>query len=234
MAKRSKKIVTIQKLFFGLVGLAALAVVGYALTTIVADAPGGEFIEGKHYQVIEQPRRTRGDKAEIMEFFSYGCIHCYNFDPLLDDWLEARGDGVNLVRNPTVAGESWRLLAQTYYTMLDLNLLTEMHKRFFIEIHQLGNNFRSAEEIADWFDGKGTTRAEFLTAFNSVNIQRRLANADNLNRQLKIVTIPSLVVNGKYLVSVNREVGPKRMLEVVDYLIKQASQPVAAPASNGG
>ncbi len=234
MAKRSKKIVTIQKLFFGLVGLAALAVVSYALTTIVADAPGGEFIEGKHYQVIEQPRRTRGDKAEIMEFFSYGCIHCYNFDPLLDDWLEARGDGVNLIRNPTVAGESWRLLAQTYYTMLDLNLLTEMHKRFFIEIHQLGNNFRSAEEIADWFDGKGTTRAEFLTAFNSVNIQRRLANADNLNRQLKIVTIPSLVVNGKYLVSVNREVGPKRMLEVVDYLIKQESQPVSATASNGG
>ncbi|MEJ6685339.1 MAG: thiol:disulfide interchange protein DsbA/DsbL [SAR86 cluster bacterium] len=234
MAKRSKKIVTIQKLFFGLVGLAALAVVSYALTTIVADAPGGEFIEGKHYQVIEQPRRTRGDKAEIMEFFSYGCIHCYNFDPLLDDWLEARGDGVNLIRNPTVAGESWRLLAQTYYTMLDLNLLTEMHKRFFIEIHQLGNNFRSAEEIADWFDGKGTTRAEFLTAFNSVNIQRRLANADNLNRQLKIVTIPSLVVNGKYLVSVNREVGPKRMLEVVDYLIKQESQPVSATTSNGG
>ena len=153
---------------------------------------------------------------------------------MLDDWLEARGDGVNLIRNPTVAGESWRLLAQTYYTMLDLNLLTEMHKRFFIEIHQLGNNFRSAEEIADWFDGKGTTRAEFLTAFNSANIQRRLANADNLNRQLKIVTIPSLVVNGKYLVSVNREVGPKRMLEVVDYLIKQESQPVSATASNGG
>ena len=69
-----------------------------------------------------------------------------------------------------------------------------------------------------------------MAAFNAANVQRRLANADSLNRQFRIVTIPSIVVNGKYLVSVNREVGPKRMLEVVDYLIRQESQSVSATA----
>ena len=230
MAKKSKTIFNLQTFLFGTVGLVVLAVVGYALTTILADAPDGEFIEGKHYLVIEQPRRTRGSKVEVMEFFSYGCIHCYNFDPLLDDWLANRGDDVNLVRTPTVAGEAWRLLAQTYYTLQDLDLLAQNHSRFFIEIHELGNNFNSAEEIADWFDGKGTTREEFMAAFNAANVQRRLANADSLNRQFRIVTIPSIVVNGKYLVSVNREVGPKRMLEVVYYLIRQESQSVSATA----
>jgi len=232
MAKRSNQILVLQKFLFGFVGLAALVVIGYALTTILVDAPDGEFVEGKHYLVIEQPRRTRGDKVEIMEFFSYGCIHCYNFDPMLDDWLETRGDTINMVRNPTVAGEAWRLLAQTYYTMQELDLLPENHSRFFIEIHELGHNFNSAEEIAAWFDGKGTTRAAFLATFNSANIQRRLANADSLNRQLKIISIPSIVVNGKYLVSVNREVGTKRMLEVVDYLIKQESLPASEPVKS--
>jgi len=219
MTKRSTRVIQLQKLLLGIFGLVVLAVLGYGLTTVMKAAPDGEYVAGTHYVVIEQPRRVRGDKAEVMEFFSYGCIHCFNFDPLLNDWLEDRGETINFVRNPTVAGELWRLLGQTYYAMQELELLEADHSRFFAEIHTLGRSFTSAEEIADWFDGKGTTRAEFLTAFNSNNVQRRVASADSIARQMRVISIPSVVVNGKYLVSVNREVGPKRMLEVIDYLV---------------
>lgn len=221
MTKKSTRSLQPLKILLGVFGLVVLGIIGYGLTTVMTAAPDGEFVPGKHYVVIDEPRRVRGDQVEVMEFFSYGCIHCFNFDPLLDDWLEDRGTTINFVRSPTVAGELWRMLGQTYFTMQELQLLDAGHSRFFAEIHTLGRGFSSTEEIADWFDGKGTTREQFLTAFNSSNVQRRVASADSIARQMKVISIPSVVVNGKYLVSVNREVGPKRMLEVIDYLVAQ-------------
>jgi thiol:disulfide interchange protein DsbA len=232
MAKRSNKALQMQKLLFSFVGIVALAVVGYALTTILAEAPGGEFIEGTHYKLIDEPRRIRGDTPEVMEFFSYTCIHCFNFDPLLNDWAERHAGQVSLARTPTVSGQAWRLFGQTYYTLEALDLLEDNHGRFFAEIHQRGKTFRSAEDIADWFDGQGATREKFITTFNSNAVLLRTNNADALGRQLKVAGIPSLVVNGKYLVDVNSEVGSKRMLEVADYLINKDKNPPSPAAEN--
>jgi thiol:disulfide interchange protein DsbA len=225
MVKRSHKVLQMQKLLFGFVGIVTLAVIGYALTTILVEAPGGEFVEGTHYVMIDEPRRVRGDKPEVMEFFSYTCIHCFNFDPLLNDWAQSHEGQVNVTRTPTVSGEAWRLFGQTYYTLQTLDILEQNHSRFFAEIHQRGRTFRSAEEIADWFNGQGATREKFLATFNSNAVLRRTASADALGRQLKVIGIPSLVVNGKYLIGVNREVGAKRMLEVADYLIDMEKNP---------
>jgi thiol:disulfide interchange protein DsbA len=230
MAKRSTKVLQMQKLLFGFVGIVTLTVIGYALTTILVESPGGKFVEGTHYTLIEEPRRVRGDTPEVMEFFSYTCIHCFNFDPLLNDWAQSHEGKVNVARTPTVSGEAWRLFGQTYYTLQALDILEENHSRFFTEIHQRGRTFRSEEEIADWFNGQGATREKFLTTFSSNAVLRRTTNADVLARQLKVVGIPSLVVNGKYLVSVNREVGAKRMLEVADYLIAMETNP-STPAA---
>ncbi|MFT6520031.1 MAG: thiol:disulfide interchange protein DsbA [Candidatus Azotimanducaceae bacterium] len=230
MAKRSNKVLQMQKYLFGFVGVVVVVVVGYALTTILAERPGGEFVEGTHYQLIEAPRRIRGNKTEVMEFFSYTCIHCFNFDPLLNDWKKSHAGDANVVRTPTVSGEAWRLFGQTYYTLQALDILEENHGRFFSEIHQRGRTFRSMEEIADWFDSQGATREQFVTTFTSNAVLRRTASADALGRQLKIAGIPSLVINGKYLVGINREVGARRMLEVADYLINMENK-TSTPAT---
>lgn len=86
------------------------------------------------------------------------------------------------------------------------------------------------EEIADWFDSQGATREQFVTTFTSNAVLRRTASADALGRQLKIAGIPSLVINGKYLVGINREVGARRMLEVADYLINMENK-TSTPAT---
>ena len=38
-------------------------------------------------------------------------------------------------------------------------------------------------------------------------------------RRLKVAMVPSVVVQGKYLVRTSGSVGPKRMLDVMDYLL---------------
>ena len=91
MARKESRFLKQQKIALGVVGIIVVAIVGYLTWLSVEESPLGEFVEGEHYLVIENPRRIRGDKIEVMEFFSYGCVHCFNFDPILDDWVEDQG-----------------------------------------------------------------------------------------------------------------------------------------------
>ena len=46
--------------------------------------------EGKNYFLIEPTQATTtGDKVEVVEVFSYGCVHCKNFEPMFGAWKKA-------------------------------------------------------------------------------------------------------------------------------------------------
>ncbi len=79
----------------------------------MAPAHGAEFmakfVEGTHYQRIPIPVQTEptpAGKVEVVEVFSYGCIHCYNFDPMIEGWHKAQNEvAFRLV--PSVFNDSW-------------------------------------------------------------------------------------------------------------------------------
>ena len=49
------------------------------------------YVEGEHYQLIPIPVESQEQKAtEVVEIFSYGCVHCYNFDPYVEVWKQRR------------------------------------------------------------------------------------------------------------------------------------------------
>ena len=147
MAKTSKFLQQ-QKLAVGVFGVLLLTIVGY-LTWVTVSGPGtGELVEGESYELIENPRRIRGDKIEVMEFFSYGCVHCYNFDEELHEWVESQGDRVNFVRMPAIANDQWRLLGQHYYTMEALDVIDEMHTPTFRVIHEGRRILNSEDDLA--------------------------------------------------------------------------------------
>ena len=115
-----------QKIAVSVVVAIVIALIGYFSTLVVKDTPFlGEFVEGEHYTLVESPRRIRGDKIEVMEFFSYGCIHCYNFDPGLTDWAESNSDRINFVRKPAISNDYWRILGRNFYTMDKLGKLIQ-------------------------------------------------------------------------------------------------------------
>lgn len=218
-----------QKIALGIFVLILAIIAGYLIWTALAPTIDGEFVEGEHYQLIDNPRRIRGDTIEVMEFFSYGCVHCYNFDPDLTAWAEERTDQVTFIRVPAVANTQWRLLARNYYTMQELGLFETMHTPFFRLIHEGRQVFDSVEDIGKFYEARGVTREAFDAAFNSTAVNNELVRADQLARRMQIASVPTIVVQGKYLVRATREIGPSRMLDVMDYLVEKELN--AAPAS---
>ena len=236
MANRRAKMLQQQKMIVGAIAIVVLGILGYLTSLVLTETSVEEFVEGEHYTLIENPRRVRGDKVEVMEFFSYGCIHCYNFDEEVNAWADSRADTVRFVQTPAVANELWRNYGRAFYTMETLGLLEENHTLMFRQVHDARRNLQTPEDFAEVLATGNVSQTQFVSIFTAPTTDQQLARADQLARRFRVSTVPSIVVQGKYLIRVTGSIGFSRMLDVADYLIEKESNPGAdsnpAPETN--
>jgi len=231
-SRTERKVVRTRNTIIAFVAVIAILVVGYG-TVYISGVTEGKFAAGEHYRVVDQPlRRRAGEPILVQEFFSYGCIHCRNFDPLVEDWLANIPEGASFARSPVTFSPSWALLARAYFALRQLNALEQNHERMFRAIHDNHQQFTSADMIGDYIDGHGATKQAFLRAYDSPEVRRAMREAEDLQRRFTITSVPTLVVAGKYVV--NMDVGRKASLDVVNHLIAMersaAANPSAEPA----
>ena len=66
-------------------------------------AEDSAFKAGVDYEVLPQAVRTATpDKSEVHEVFAYTCGHCFNFEAVLEPWIETLADDVDVQRTPAV------------------------------------------------------------------------------------------------------------------------------------
>jgi len=223
VAKKQSKFLKHQKIFAGAIAVVFLGVIGYASTLVIKESPLGEFVEGEHYSIIDQPHRIRGDKVEVMEFFSYACSACYRFEPLIKNWVSNNRDYVKFSRSPLPANETWRRVTQHYYAMEKLGVLEEKHDKFFHAIHDRKLNIGSPARLTEWANDNDMTGYE--EAFNSSDVKRKVALADQLARRVQVASVPALLVQGKYVIRLKNSIGQARMLKILDHLIELEKKP---------
>ncbi len=183
----------------------------------------GRFELGRHYLRLSptQPTSSNPDKVEVAEIFWYGCPHCFNFDPLLEQWRAAQPDYVSFIRVPAVWNPLLQLHARAFYTAEVLNKGEEMHSALFSEIHERRNMLDSPEKLQEFFGRFGVDAATFTSTFESFAVQMKLQRADELNRRYRIQSVPTLIVNGKYTTGGGETASYEEMLELVDELVAQ-------------
>ena len=113
---------------------------------------------------------------------------------------------------------AWALLAQAYFALEATGGLEANHERIFRAIHDNGRQFPSLDAIADFVAGRGVERQAFLDAFNSPDVRRRQAEVNALSRRFEIATTPTMVVAGRYAVTM--DAGRRQALKTVDHLIE--------------
>lgn len=221
MTKSRNKSLTHQKIAIGIGAAIIAGLVIYFSTLVVSDIPMGDYVAGVHYEELENPRRLRGDKIEIMEVFSYACVHCYNLEPDLADWVVDNRDKTTFIRVPAISNDSWRILARGYYATEVLGITEDYHLGMFHAFHDKRINFNSVAKLANYFDGKGTTAEEFTKTMKSPEVTKLMTEADSIQRRYRVASVPTIIVNGKYRVKTTQQVGRSRILDVVDYLVEK-------------
>jgi thiol:disulfide interchange protein DsbA len=190
------------------------------------------FVPGEHYAVIENARAHKpGTPITVQEFFSYACEHCRAFDPMIETWRTGQPDDVRFERIPATFSQAWTVLGQSYYALAELGALEANHERLFRAIHDNGRQFLSIEEVADFVDGNGTTRDAFLQAANGTAVRDRLRAAERAQRTLQIGGVPTLVVNGRYVVTMRE--GRQTALDTIDWLIEQDRSGATVATTSG-
>ena len=216
--KKDNRVILVRNTIIGFITVVAILIFGFG-TYVSTGLAEGE-ITAEDYREVDRPKpRRQGEPIEVVEFFAYTCVHCKNFDPIIEDWADDQPDDVKFSRQPAMWSPIQNLLGQTYLTLESLGALEDNHARIFRALHDAGRQFLTPEMMADYVDGRGVERDAFLREFNSPRIKQALRDANRENREFQISATPSIMVGGRYVVSMNG--GGARALDVVEYLLEK-------------
>jgi len=181
-----------------------------------------QFVAGKHYQVLDQPVRTRdSSKVEVVEVFWYGCSHCYSFEPLVKQWHARQPDDVDFWQSPAIWNGAMETHARMFFTAKSLGIFDKIHEPLFTLMNVERKRLTDTDDIEDVFADFGIDREEFRKTFKSFSVNSQVKQANARARSYKISGTPELVVNGKYRVSGREAGGQMEMLKVVDFLVNK-------------
>ena len=198
-----------------------------------------EFEEGTHYQRLNVPVQTSDDsRVEVVEAFSYACVHCKTFDPAVESWKHEQGAGVNFQRLPAIFNQTWAIFAQAYYTAEVLGVTEQVHTPIFKAIHEQGKDLRDPAAMAILFESfAGVPKADFEQVYASFGVRSKMQQAQAHGRAYGLTGTPSMIVDGTFRTDGQMAGSNAMMLEVVDYLVaKQAAErgidlPAPVPAA---
>lgn len=178
------------------------------------------FIEGVHYVLLDEPVATRDDrKVEVIEMFSYGCPHCYEFEPMIKGWRKQQNSDIDFWTFPAVWNQPMKLFAQAFYTAKELDALDKIHHPLFTALVIEHKNIRNKTDLANFFVQQGVDEKDFDTAFNSMAVESQVKQAEEKVRSYKPAGAPEIIVNGKYRIDRMRAGSQAEMLAVVDFLV---------------
>jgi thiol:disulfide interchange protein DsbA len=165
------------------------------------------------------PVEAQGKNVEVVEFFWYGCPHCYNLEPLIERWVKKLPPDVQFRRIPAVFNERWAHDATIYYAFEALGLLDKLHRPFFDAIHRDRLRTDDQQALAEWLQKNGVEPKKFIETMKSFSVQSKARRAIQLTTGYKIDGTPALAVQGRYTVSTEQGRSHEGMLETVSYLV---------------
>jgi thiol:disulfide interchange protein DsbA len=184
-------------------------------------AQAEEYKEGTHYQRISPQPTDSGNKVEVIEFFWYGCPHCYVFDPILEKWVENKPDNVDFKRVPAVFRPEWKVHARAYYALQIMGEGEKYHSKIFKEMHKNKKRLDTLDSMTDFLVKQGVDKEEFTGVYNSMSVDGMVRKAIKQLQGYKISGVPAMAVNGKYVVSGKGAGSYENMIRIVNYLINK-------------
>ena len=198
-------------------------VVALSLTPL-ALASGRVFAQANGaFSELKPPLHVESEgKIEVLEFFWYGCIHCYNLEPKLDAWLKTLPKDVQFRRVPAVLSDRWGHDATIFYAFEAMGLLDKLHRPFFDAIHRDRLRSDAAESLNPWLEKNGVDPKKFQEVVRSFGVQSKAKRAIRLTTDYRIDGTPAMAVHGRYTVSAEQGGSRDGMLESVSKLIEVA------------
>ena len=175
-----------------------------------------EPVLGRDYSLLENPLPIKQDgKVEVLEIFWYGCGHCYAMESKIKAWNKTTPEYVSFKKMPVTWGAVHRLHASVFYTIDSLKHDKDLHAAVFSTIHNERNFLASEQAVNKFFNKLGIQSSDVSKYLNSFGIKQKVKRSIELTKQLKVDSVPMIIVDGKYKVAAR-----DTALQTVDYLVE--------------
>ena len=193
------------------------------LAAFAASAGAQGYAEGKEYLRLRNPMPVEtGKNIEVVEFFSYGCPHCAEFEPFLQTWVKAKPADVTVRRIPVMFQPRWESLARVYY-VLDAMGEDKLTPDVFAAIHGKGAQLWNEKDFFDWAASKGLDRKKVEELWGSFAVVGKVNRAKQLAQGYSIQSVPTVIVDGKYVTGPEHlQGGHAAMPAAIDFLVQKA------------
>jgi thiol:disulfide interchange protein DsbA len=177
--------------------------------------------EGNQYLRLKAPQPVEtGKKIEVIEFFSYGCPHCADLEPILQGWVKTMPADVQMRRIPVMYQDRWVPLAKIYYTLDALGDEGRLSPQVFAALHKNGVSLWQDKTFFEWAASQGLDRKKVEDMYNSFAIAGKVNRARAAAQAYQVTSVPTFVVDGKF---VTYKVSSHAMMPaVIDALVIKA------------
>ena len=183
--------------------------------------PGLARSPDESYTRIKPAQPTAsGDKIEVVEIFWYGCSHCFTFEPHVKSWKKTMPDDVAFRQVPGALNKHWAIHAKAFFAAQKMGVLDKLHAPLFNALHVDRRDIFSRDSVLDFAREVGIDKGEFRKHYDSNETEVKLKQAFLLGRNARVTGVPSLIVNGKYLVTASTAGSFEDMMQTVDRLIE--------------
>ena len=203
-----------MKLFWGIA--LALLLAGCGQKESAAPGTAAAYVPVEPAQAVEAP----AGKIEVIEFFSYACIHCYRLNSLAKAWASAQPPDVVFRRIPVTFDRPQLVpLARLFYALEANGLLGAHDEAVFAAIHDKGESLMTEEAVLAWVAARGIEMKTFRAAWDAPETQARLDRAAAQTRAYQVNGTPAIYAAGRWAVKLEAASGYEHLMELTGKLV---------------
>lgn len=208
-----------------------------AVTALAAVAAHADIQEGVDYVVLEKtvPQKNP-DKIEVLEFFSYTCVHCKNLDKVLLPYTQNLPADTYFRQEHVVWNDSMMSLARLLAAVNATGVRHYANPLIFDALFTTDaqgrpkHNLTDANVVRTWAAQQGTWGKSLAEAYNSPAAAAAAQQMQKTTLEYGIDSTPQVIVGGKYRAQI-RNMGDAPY--IIDDLIAKvrAERKMPAPAA---
>ena len=217
------------------------ALIAASLAVSTAFASPTDPKAGVEYTVLAQPQssQTNGKKVEVIEFFMYHCPHCHALEPTIEQWVKKQDGNIVFKRIHLPYQGASDPEAHLFLTLQAMRINEQYQQRIMDAVGEYVMSKRTEtipEQVLINIATKqpGIDKAKFMDAWNSFGVMTRLRRLPAIVNDYKVESVPTIVVDGKYVTSPAQVGGSVQVnseqqlfqatLQVVDALIAKVQK----------
>lgn len=199
----------------------AAASLGLGLTRI-ANAQGP--ITTQDYKAVSTvvPMSAPAGQADVVEFFSYACPHCFEFEPTLEAWLRKKPAGIHFHRYPVRFLQNASNFQPMYFALEAMDLVDAMQLKIFNAVHLEHQRLDKPDDIAAFMAKNGVDAKRFMSVFTSFGVRTKVAQANQMMETFGVDSVPTVVVAGQWMTSPGLAKSEERTTQVIEFLAAKA------------